>query len=557
MAAAVVGLAASFSHDAAAANDAWSTTPTNGNFSGTNWTLNSTTGGAPTGTVASGDDLYFDGSNITALTNDNTGFTYDSFNFNSDAAAYTIGGNAFTINATGITNNSANTETISAPFTIASGANMTVTTATGTTVLSGAITSTNNENILLSGNGTTVFSGSNANYLGATFMAGSYLGGSGTLQLQFNAGNTTNGVSNVLGNDNAQGTAGPGGAQIVVSNGGTIQLRGDTTAGYTSRSLLGINNISFTLNVDQLTSAGTGQTLSLLSDNANFANNVTINFTGGHGYVAGLVGFNDVGDGNNNLTLNPTTAGVNLGYFSTSGGNATATTLTLDGTDTSGNSKVLGTIVNTVSGNANAVVSVTKSNTSTWTLLSSGSNYTGGTTVTGGMLILAAASNNSNATLGGAGTVSITGGTLQLANSNQINDASPLTLGGGRFNANKFSETVGALTLSANSVLDFGAGSNSAMIKFTSLGSFADGVTLTIADYASGDTLNIGTPLTASQLSQIVDPGFTTSQDANGFINFTAAVPEPSTWLFSVLTLFGGLLFYRRRFRAGGALVVA
>ena len=112
---------------AEAANDAWSTSPTSGTFTGNNWTVGQTTGGAPTGTIASGDTLYFDGSSVTTLNeNEAAGFSLGGFIFNSDAAAYTISGNSFALGAgtagTGIISNfSSNLETINDAITGTSG----------------------------------------------------------------------------------------------------------------------------------------------------------------------------------------------------------------------------------------------------------------------------------------------------------------------------------------------------------------------------------------------------------------------------------------------------
>ncbi len=53
-----------------------------------------------------------------------------------------------------------------------------------------------------------------------------------------------------------------------------------------------------------------------------------------------------------------------------------------------------------------------------------------------------------------------TGGTLLLGAANQISDAVPMTLGGGIFQTAGFSEQLGTLKLTANSVIDLGAGAS-------------------------------------------------------------------------------------------------
>ena len=61
---------------------------------------------------------------------------------------------------------------------------------------------------------------------------------------------------------------------------------------------------------------------------------------------------------------------------------------------------------------------------------------------------------------------SINGGTLLLGASNVLNDAASVTLGGGTLATGGFSETLGALTLTANSTIDFGAG-NTSVLSFS------------------------------------------------------------------------------------------
>ena len=103
--------------------------------------------------------------------------------------------------------------------------------------------------------------------------------------------------------------------------------------------------------------------------------------------------------GTQTLTLNQ--AASSTGVQSLSFGAAASTALTLTGTNT-GNNIIAGTLANSVGG---SVLGVTKSGVGTWSL--SGANtYTGGTTVTAGQLNI-----NSAGALG-AGTLTITGGTL-------------------------------------------------------------------------------------------------------------------------------------------------
>ena len=156
---------------AQAASDAWTTGSGDGtgNFTGQNWTTGSTTGGAATGTIASGDSLYFDTSGVTTLNeNETAGFSIGSFTFNSDASAYTITGNSFALGTAGITNSSANLQTINDAFTMAATDIFTTTANGGNLALGGAISGAGG--FTAAGSGTTTLS-SALSYTGATTVA--------------------------------------------------------------------------------------------------------------------------------------------------------------------------------------------------------------------------------------------------------------------------------------------------------------------------------------------------------------------------------------------------
>ena len=127
--------------------------------------------------------------------------------------------------------------------------------------------------------------------------------------------------------------------------------------------------------------------------------------------------------------------------------------------------------------------SLTKSGSGALTLTAA-STFNGSTTVSGGTLSAAASSGSALAS-----TSSITvnsGGTLLLGASDQINNSAAMTLNGGTFAKGNFSEGttsavgIGALTLSANSHIDFGTGTVG-VLTFASLN--PAGFTLTIDNW--------------------------------------------------------------------------
>ena len=123
-----------------------------------------------------------------------------------------------------------------------------------------------------------------------------------------------------------------------------------------------------------------------------------------------------------------------------------------------------------------------------------------------------------NAIAKGAVVINV-GGTLLLAAANQIADTVTMTLAGGTFTSGGFSETLGALTLPGNSIINLGANGTVAFADSSAV-SWPAGATITIngwsGSFAGGGTnqIKFGTTsagLTADQLAQVqfLDPANT------------------------------------------------
>jgi len=157
---------------------------------------------------------------------------------------------------------------------------------------------------------------------------------------------------------------------------------------------------------------------------------------------------------------------------------------------------------------------LTKTGTGTLTL--SGSNtFTGATVVSAGNLVL---SNTGGAALGNTTNITVnSGATLTLGANNQIGDSTGLTLNGGTFvvgtSSAGYSDSLGTLTLNANSVIDLGSftGLHSLTFANSSGIAWATNATLTISNW-QGTIWSPGTAgsvlfgvggLTSAQLSQV------------------------------------------------------
>ena len=192
------------------------------------------------------------------------------------------------------------------------------------------------------------------------------------------------------------------------------------------------------------------------------------------------------------------------------------------------------------------VISGAKNVSTTGTVTFLGANtFSGTTTVSSGTLTLGTGgslSNTTNVTVSSGGTLLLSG-----TNNSKINNSASVTLAGGTLSlggSSSLSETVGALTLSSSSTIDFGtlAGGNTLSFANSSGASWTG--TLKVYNWTQGtDHLFFGSTdsgLTSTQLGDILfysDNGTTLLGGGGKFGLGTGEVrptPEPSALLVGV-----------------------
>lgn len=255
------------------------------------------------------------------------------------------------------------------------------------------------------------------------------------------------------------------------------------------------------------------------------------------------------------------TSAITVGASGTLAVNLAAGETFTKGVANNGIVKTIASGTNTLSGAITGSGALQQTGSGTTTLTAS-SSYSGGTTVNAGTLEVAGA-------LVGTTAIAVnSGGTLLLSGSGgtntELNPLATISLDAGTLSAggttSSLDQTLGTLTLTNNSVLDFGTLLTGNTFRFanSSAITWGTGAILSVYNWTDGvDHLFFGTNssgLTTGQLDQIKfysDGGNTMLSFAPGYSDFTGGfgevvpVPEPS----SVATVLGllGMVGWRER----------
>ena len=408
---------------------------------------------------------------------------------------------------------------------------LTISSVVGATLAKGS-------SVTKSGLGTLTLSGANI-YTGLTTVTGGALniGSSGSLAststLSVGASGTANfaNANQTLGAVSNSNTAAD--ALYFSASSGTVTLAsltgtGNTRFGSTGTVTSGISTGTVT-SFAALTTSISGGTVGAGSLSS-------ASVTGGTNTITGAAGITSINGGTTSVGGVATIGTMSSGTATLNGATSVIGTYN-GGTVNLGSSTALSVSSGTSSGTINGSGSLTKD--SSGTLALTGTNtYTGITSVNGGTLALQNSGDNAIVSNCSVGASAI----LQLNASNQIADAATLTLTGGTFNVNGFSETLATLGLSTGttSSLDFGSGAGASTLLFSSLtGSGA--LTITNWNYLD-DSLRFASDPTA-YLSQITLNGGTATVNNNG--TYFSVVPEPSAAMLAAGM--GGLALLRRR----------
>jgi autotransporter-associated beta strand protein len=459
-------------------------------------------------------------------------------------------------------------------LTLSSGSSITGTNTNLSIVGSGNITindaiATGTGTLTKNGTGTLTLGGSNS-YTGATtlntgnisFSTSAALANSSSLSMANATSLIYTGGAASLGS-NITVTGGTGSTGTIRNSGtGLLTLSGALSKNSTTLTLAGGTNgitvsgvISGSANNSDLVIDGGTITLTNANNSYNgptfIINSGTLNANTAGALPTSTLSAVTI-NGSSTLALGASQSVASLSGTSGASVNLNANTLTINGSSTT-----------TYSGGISGTGNLVKTGSGTQ-ILAGATTFNGTTTVNSGTLKADAA----NALANTSQVVLNNGGSFLVTAENAVNDNAAIHLNGGRMAmSGNFNETVGALTLSANSTLDFSGFVGT--LRFGSIASWAAGANLAIWNW-SGRTeygTNYGTYPNNSNLvftnnstlstnlaniSFYSDSG-TTSIGSGFERGFTGggteiiAVPETETCFYAVALLAGVVVQYLRR----------
>ncbi len=374
--------------------------------------------------------------------------------------------------------------------------------------------------------------------------------GKGTLNIGNSAVFDMNGYSDTINGFSGTGTgiidnvANAGGATSVLTVGAN-----NTTSSFTGviRNTTGLvaitKNGTGTLTLNGTNSYGGGTTVN--------AGTLTVGTLGTLAATTGTLAVNNANTGAgtavvlNLSTVNDTTTGSLSGTIATPSGGTNTATINTGGA--SRNFTVNQTANATFAGAIAGAGSFTLGSGSNSTLTLTGNNtYSGATAISAGIL----KANAVNALGGTSGITVSNGATLEVATSNSIRDAATVGLAGGTIvRGAAVTETFGALTLTADSFIDFGA-TGTGTLNFGTYANGSNTYKLAVTNFLAGNVLTFKTDLSSDIETTSLftfDNGFTYGWDSGNSTFTITAVPEPSTIIAAILFL--GLVCYRERRR--------
>lgn len=333
---------------------------------------------------------------------------------------------------------------------------------------------------------------------------------------------------------------------LVVSGSGTTRF--EQAASTWKSTIGGTGNVSFGGDLSSeigvtFNNTNTAATVSVAGD---------INSGGAEVVVGGASRVNLTGSQLNALDL---TIRDSVTFTTNSTINLGSGTLTFGG---SGTSLLTGPQVNagmvSVTGSGNQTInsllslsSIQLAGSGTTTIGGSGDNYMCAAFVSSGELVLA---KSSGAAL--SGDIRLNGGSILMAGNNQTTNWSDLTLSGGTLYLNNTTQSLCAVSVTANSIIDFGSSKSVFSIDWLAI---ADGVTLTLLNWSATDEFYIANSPDSRYLSRIV---FSSGGEAvwNDFDNRLSArcIPEPRTYgagMLAAMVLALGIWRRKARRRAG------